>query len=207
MRWRDSIVISLLLMCCSFAAAKKKKVILPADILEARTVLVVIDPDAGTAIDDPNANNTARADVESAILKWGRFTLATDVSTADLVIMVRKGNGKVAEPTIGGLPNNRPLIFQPATADSDPRIGASRGTPPMAGDPTAPQRPSPHPSIEAAPKDDMMTVFRGKRDDVLDSPPVWRYSAKDALESPSVPAVEAFRKLIAEAEKQQANHP
>ncbi len=34
--------------------------------------------------------------------------------------------------------------------------------------------------------------------------PVWRYTAKDALESPGVPAVEVFRKLIADSEKQLA---
>jgi hypothetical protein len=53
----------------------------------------------------------------------------------------------------------------------------------------------------------MFVVYRGKRDDALDSPAVWRYSAKDALRSPGVPAVDAFRKLIAEAEKQQAATP
>jgi len=36
----------------------------------------------------------------------------------------------------------------------------------------------------------------------LDSPPVWRYIKKDCLRpSPLVPAVEEFRKLIADAEK------
>ena len=39
------------------------------------------------------------------------------------------------------------------------------------------------------------------------APVEWRYSGKDALESPSVPAVEVFRKLIAESEKQLASHP
>jgi hypothetical protein len=52
----------------------------------------------------------------------------------------------------------------------------------------------------------MFVVYRGKRDDALDAPSVWRYSAKNALNSPQVPAVDAFRKLIAEAEKQQASH-
>ncbi len=34
--------------------------------------------------------------------------------------------------------------------------------------------------------------------------PVWRYTAKNALQSPSVPAVDEFKKAITEAEKQQA---
>jgi hypothetical protein len=53
----------------------------------------------------------------------------------------------------------------------------------------------------------MFAVYRGRRDDPLDSTPVWRLSAKDALRSPSVPAVDEFRKLIVEAEKQQAANP
>jgi hypothetical protein len=53
----------------------------------------------------------------------------------------------------------------------------------------------------------MFVVYRGNRSDALHFPAVWRYSAKDALRSPGVPAVDAFRKLIAEAEKQQAATP
>jgi hypothetical protein len=41
----------------------------------------------------------------------------------------------------------------------------------------------------------------------LDAPPVWRYAAKDALQSPGVPAVEVFRKLVADSEKQLAKTP
>ena len=53
---------------------------------------------------------------------------------------------------------------------------------------------------------DMFVVYRGNKanlqDSPLASPPVWRYTAKDALESPDVPAVEVFRKAIADTEKQ-----
>jgi hypothetical protein len=41
----------------------------------------------------------------------------------------------------------------------------------------------------------------------LDTPAVWRYSGKEALASPSVPAVEAFHKLVVESEKQLAPQP
>ena len=44
-------------------------------------------------------------------------------------------------------------------------------------------------------------------DDVLNRPPVWRYMGKDALKSPRVQAVEEFRKVIEEAEKQQQKKP
>lgn len=203
MKYYRGIAISILLVCC-LVAAGKKKVLLPVDVLEAKTVLVVIDPQAGVSIDDPNANTRALTDVENALSNWGRFELATDVSTADLVITVRKGNGKIAQATIGGMPNNdRPVIFEPN--DSGARIGVRNGYPAQAGDPTAPQSPNPHPQVEAGPSEDTFTVYRGKRDNALESASVWRYSAKDALISPAVPAVDEFRKLIVEAEKQQAD--
>lgn len=207
MRHHRSLAFSLLLICCLVASGKdKKKIILPNDVLEARTVLVVVDPDAGIAVEAPNANRTAQEDVEKALMNWGRFALATDVSTADLIISVRKGNGKIAQPTIGGVPvNNRPVILEPT--DSGVGIGGHRGTPPQAGDPTGSQPQDPHPQIEVAPTQDMFTVYRGKRDNALDSPAVWRYNAKNALRSPDVPAVDVFRNLIKEAEKQQSATP
>jgi len=36
----------------------------------------------------------------------------------------------------------------------------------------------------------------------LNRAPLWRYVAKNGLRSPDVPAVEEFRKALAEAEKQ-----
>jgi hypothetical protein len=207
MRLHRSLALSVLLVCGLVAAGKdKKKVILPTDVLEARTVLVVVDPDAGVALDAPMANRTAQADVEKALMNWGRFNLAPDVSTADLIISVRKGNGKMAQPTVGGVPiNNRPVIMDPT--DSGIGMGGHRGSPSQAGDPTNAQPQTPHPQAEVGPADDMFVVYRGKRDDALQSPAVWRYIAKDALRSPGVPAVEAFKKLITEAEKQQAATP
>ncbi|HLY42371.1 MAG TPA: hypothetical protein VKR52_14250 [Terracidiphilus sp.] len=206
MRIGKGLAFSLFLMCCVAAAGKdKKKAVLPVDVLEAKTVLVLIDPQAGMALDAPNANQSARDAVERALMDWGRFELAMDVSTADLIITVRKGNGKMVEPTIGGLPNNqRPVIYQPT--DSGGRVGASRGTPPMT-DPNSSPGMGPSPQIEAGPTDDMFEVYRGKREDPLDSPAVWRYTAKDALNAPSVQAVSAFRKAMVEAENQQGNKP
>jgi hypothetical protein len=102
----------LLLSCLVGAAKDKKKALLPTDVLQAQTVLVVVDPNVGVTVEDPNANRTAREDVEKALMKWGRFSLATDASTADLIITVSKGNGKIAQPTIQGGPiNNRPVVL------------------------------------------------------------------------------------------------
>jgi len=202
-----SLAFFLLMLWCLFAAGKdKKKFLLTDDILEARTVLVVVDPDAGVSIDDPTANRRAQEDVEKALMKWGRFTMATEASNADLIISVRKGNGKIAQPTVGGVPiNNRPIIFEPT--DSGGRIGGHTGNPQQAGDPTNSQPESPRPQVEAGQAEDEFAVYRGKRDDALEYPTVWRYSAKDALRSPGVPAVEEFKKLVVEAEKQRAARP
>jgi hypothetical protein len=208
MRYRLSFATaSIVLLCCLAAHGKdKKKVSLPADVLEAKTVLVVVDPEAGVDMDAPNANRAAQQDVERALMKWGRFAMAVDVSTADLVVAVRKGNGKIAQPTIGGVPSNsRPVIFEPS--DSGVRVGGHSGTPPQTGDPTASQPSNPHQQVEVGSAQDMFVVYRGKRDDPLDTPAVWRYNAKDALRSPDVPAVDAFRKVVLEAEKQRDSKP
>lgn len=47
-------------------------------------------------------------------------------------------------------------------------------------------------------------MYRGKVEYPLDSAPVWRYVAKDALSSPSVPAVAQFQKVIEQTEKELA---
>ena len=202
------LVVPLLLICCLPATAKdkKKKILLPADVLQAQTALVIIDPDAGVSVDAPNANRIAREDVEKALMKWGRFSLAMEPSNADLIIVVRKGNGKIAQPTIGGIPNNdRPVIFEPT--DSGGRIGGSRGTPTPSGGPAENKPLGPTQQVEVGPREDAFLVYRGKQQDPLSTSPVWRYMANDALRSPSVPAVDEFRKLILEAEKQQAKQP
>jgi hypothetical protein len=203
-------VATLLLFCLAASAKDKKKALLPADVLQAQTVLVVIDPNAGMSVEDPNANRIAREDVEKALMKWGRFSLAIEGSTADLIITVRKGNGKTVQPTIGGVPvNNRPVVLQPT--DSGGRVGGRQGTSGDAGDPSNPQSSAPTPQLEIGQNQDMFVVYRGNKEDPhavpLDSPPVWRYTANDALQSPGVPAVEVFRQLIAESEKQLAKGP
>ena len=135
--------------------------------------------------------------------------------TADLVITVRKGNGKLIQPTIGGTPiNGIPPVTGGTTTSptqTTSRAGVRWGT----GNPNDPsnagtQPSTPEPQIEAGSAQDMFVVYRGNKDpnwSPLDSPSVWRYSGKDALASPEVQAVEVFRKVIAESEKQLASHP
>ena len=205
MRNWKSVTFCLLLWALPLVAKDKKKVLLTDDVLQAQTVLVVVDPDTGVAAEDPFANRNAQEAVEKALMNWGRFRLALNASDVDLIISVRRGNGKIVQPTVGGVPiNNRPVIFEPT--DSGGRVGGQRGNPPY-GDPAGSQPPMPGPHIETGQAQDTFSVFRGRGATPLQSPAVWRYSAKDALRSPGVPAVEEFRKAIAEAEKQRAAKP
>jgi hypothetical protein len=53
----------------------------------------------------------------------------------------------------------------------------------------------------------MFEVYLGRIDYPLDAPPIWRFSAKNALNGPQIPAVEQFRKAIEESEKQRQQKP
>ena len=153
--------------------------------------------------------------MEKALDQWGRFTLVQDGLTADLVITVRKGNGKFVQPTIGGTPINGTPPVSGGTSSSPTQTTTRAGVRWGTGNPNDPsnagtQPSTPEPQIEAGSPQDMFVVYRGSTNpnwSPLDTPPVWRYSHKDALESPSVPAVEVFRKLVAESDKQLASHP
>jgi hypothetical protein len=95
------------------------------------------------------------------------------------------------------------VIVEPI--DSGIRVGSEHGPAPVTAN-TPPL--GPLPQIEAGPSEDMFALYRGRADYPLDSPAVWRYTAKDALSSPSVPAVAQFREAIdqslkALAQKQQ----
>jgi len=185
-------------------AKDKKKPTLPEYVLKASTVLVVVNPDAGEPLDQPRANSIARENVEKALMEWGRFRLVMDGAESDLVIAVRTGSGKMAQPTIKGGPvDSRPGVGQ--STDSSVRIGAQHGTPPPLNSPgmDGPQN-SPRIGNEVGPSEDTFEVYRGGGQYPLDAPAVWRYIAKDCLREPTVSAVEEFRKAIADAEKPQA---
>jgi hypothetical protein len=185
-RW--SPLIPLFLVAIPFAPAKDKKEILSAYVLQARTVLVVIDPDAGNSPSNPNENRTAQEDVEKALMNWGRFSPTLDLIDADLVISVRRAHGKAVSNTIGGVPNNRP------GAQEGTNTPVTEGSPP----------PVPRPQTEIGPTEDTFILYRGRVEYPLDNPPIWRYVAKDALSSPSVPAVAQFQKVIEQTEQELA---
>jgi len=180
----------------------KKKSSLPELVLRARTVLVVIHPDAGEPLHQPTANATARENVEQALMKWGRLQPVMDGQVADLVIAVRTGTGRMVGPTVKGGPiDTRPTVMQPT--DTGIRIGAQQGHAPPLNDPgmSSPRGGGPRISNEVGSSEDSFEVYLGTSQYPLDSSPVWRYVARDCLRAPTVSAVEQFRKAIAESEK------
>jgi hypothetical protein len=181
------------------AAKHKTKINIPGDVLNAHTVLVVIKPGAGVPLTDPNANRRAQEDVEKALMKWGRFDLALEPRTADLVIAIRKGNGKAVSQTIKGGPiDQRPVILEPQ--DGRIRIGRQHGKSPEVTRPDSGNSDtSPRVQTEVGSPRDSFEVYRGGVEYLLDSSAVWRSVNKDALRPPNTPAVEQFRKAIDEA--------
>ena len=131
-------------------------------------------------------------------MKWGRYRLALDKYTADLVIGVRKGTGKAANPTIkGGPADTRPGTIE--TTDNQIRIGAQQGRPPDLTRQGTPPEPT-HAGMEAGAEDDTFVMFQGGGLQYpLDNAPVWRCIAKNGLKSPRVEAVEEFRKAVEES--------
>jgi hypothetical protein len=193
--------LSLLLTPLGFAKEKPKST-LPPYVLHARTIKVIVDPKAGISIDDPEANQVAQRDVETALMNWGRFEPVLAMQSADLIIVVHRGHGRVVDQTISdSRQNNRTGMI--ATSDNAVTIGAQHGPqnqPDVDGAPA-------HPQTEIGGSDDSFTVYQGGVEDPLDGNPAWRYTAKDGLRPHSVPAVDEFRKALTEAEKAAAKHP
>lgn len=217
--------IAALLLPLLAIAKDKSKSPLPYDVLRAQTVVVMIDPNAGVSMDDPRANEVAQRDVETALMNWGRYQVLLSGPNADLVIVVRRGSGKMSTGTIHDpTQGRRPVAIDPT--DTGIGVGVQRGQPPPYGGdipdasqggaapqtrnmPGGPISGRPFPQIEGGTdtSEDSFVVYRGRRDDPLDSPPVWRYVAKDCLKPHKVPAVDAFHKVIAETEQTASKQP
>ncbi len=186
----------------AFAKDKSKdKSTLPDYVLQAHTVQVVLSPDASDTLEDPMANTRAREVVQMALQSWGRFAVVIE-GEADLVIAVRAGTGRLAAPTIERGPSDTRIgDMQPGRGNIG--IGVQQGRVPADSDPGVPVHTGPHIGKEIGRANDVFEVYRGRGPYALNSSPIWRYSAKDALKAPNVPAVEQFRKAIAASEKKQ----
>lgn len=187
--------------------------LIPPYILRAHTVAVLINTESGVSVRDPNANQTARKDVETALLNWGRFQLVMDQHGADLIILIRKGSKGPADVAIADpRQNRRGGVIEPIDdgisvgVQHGPSGGASQTTRPVPQGPAATK-----PVEQTGTPGDVFEVYDGRSGNPQDQVPGWRYVKKDALHAHDVPAVAAFRKAIDEAEKQAAqqngNHP
>ncbi len=183
---------------------KKEKPVLPEVVLKAQTVVVLIEPDAGEPMDDPTANRKAREEVEKALMSWGRFRLVQETSTADLVVIVKKGTEKAATPTIsGGSVDKRPVTVE--TTENQIRIGAKQGQPDGSSDSdTSPSNGRAQESVEVGPSEDSFRVYMGGDTFNQNNASIWSYRAKNALRPPNVTAVQEFHKAITDAEQAAA---
>src|SRR5260370_30012827 len=162
-----------LAVASNFSAAKEKST-LPGYVLEAQTVFVMIDQDAGTAVNDPQGNQMAREDVEKALMRWGRLKPVMTMSLADLVIVIRKGNTQPVQPTVGGEPtNDRPVIVQ--GAGDTIRIAGQQGRSADAAEVGGPTRQRPLVGGEGGPVGELVTEYPGKTDaPAVNTPGAWR---------------------------------
>jgi hypothetical protein len=199
------------LLMATFAGAKNKaEKSVPDYILHAKTVAVIIDPQAGIDVDDPRANQVAQKDVETALLNWGRLQPVISTQGADLIIVIRKGHKGVVDTTISDpRQNDRVGVINPTT--NGVSVGAQHGRQPDgtgSGVPDASEQGTPHPQTEIGAVGDSFSVYNGDTDHPLDSSAGWSYVAKDGLRSHNVPAVDEFKKAVAAADKAAAaKHP
>jgi hypothetical protein len=186
-------------------AKKKEKQVLPDTVLKAQTVFVMIQPDVKEPPTEPNANLKAQKAVEEALMKWGKFRLALDTTTADIVISVQKGTGKAMSPTISGGPmDSRPVDVEGDA--SQVRIIGQKGNPTDTATSIPMNDPNPNGRAQTGTQvggsEDVLRLFMGGAVEYpLDYPPVWMYSRKDALKGPEMAAVAELKKVFEESLK------
>jgi hypothetical protein len=173
------------------AKEKQKKSPLPLSVLDAKTISIVIETDTGHALENPLPNQTAQKDVEAAILKWGRFQPLLSTLNADLIIVIRKGTGHISDASLS----------DPARSSGVPMGGQGGNQPGLSNRPPGTNPETPTPQTDISNTEDLFLVFDGHNQAPLGSQAIWRYNGMDGLRSHSVPAVDAFRKAVAETEK------
>ncbi|MGB9104311.1 MAG: hypothetical protein WCC59_06120 [Terriglobales bacterium] len=201
MKWTAWIVLGMFLASAAGAEEKSLPAPIAHDILEARWVAVVIYPGSQVPLANPAENQRAVQDVQTAMLKWGRYLVTPDPTQADLIIAVRKGRAGTA--TINGRKDPTPVILDPS--GTGVYIGIHHGqTPPLTRTETSPDGVQ-HGSVgmQVGPAEDLFEVYRGHTQYPLDEAPVWRYLGKDGLKAPKVEAVAKFRKVVEDAAKKE----
>lgn len=179
------------------------------DILEARTIAVVAySPQAAS---DSEENELSRLEVQQAMQKWGKYQVVADAGAAALIVVVRKGHAQAA--TIGGPAGGPPVVV--GSVDSGVNISVHRGqNQPLSRTDSSQESSQPRLGSEVGSPDDLLEIYRGRQPlpgdgsrnpspYPLDEPPVWTYTARDALRSPKLEAVTEFRKAVEAAEKKK----
>jgi hypothetical protein len=180
------------------------------DVLDARTIAVVAYPSQAAA--DSQENQRSRLEVQNALRQWGKYEVVADPAVTDLIIVVRKGHAQAA--TTGGPTGASPTTIDPL-GSGGVNIGVHRGpNQPLSRTDSSQIGSGPLHGAEAGSEDDLLEVYRGSQPlpgdgsrnatpYPLDEPPVWVYTAKDALKSPKIEAVAEFRKAVEAAEKKK----
>jgi hypothetical protein len=210
---RLSLIGIVLILSAPLWGKSKEEKTLPVYVLTARTVAVIVDPQAGVDAEDPRANQVAQKDVETALANWGRFEMVMRPELADLVIVVRKGHGRLVDETIpDSRQNSRAGVINPT--NNGIQVGAQHGSPnpgsaPGNGPDESPapntaQVPMPQqqgPQMEVGGVEDSFVVYQGGRSGEMLGAAAWRKDEKNGLRSHNVPVVDEFRKAVAEADK------
>lgn len=179
------LLVLLLLPGLVFAQSKKKHS-LPAVFSSARYVYVEsVDGDIFTP-GLSRADRDAIANVQYALRNWGRYSIASDRSQAELVFVLR--SGRVSEGRIGG----------------DASVSMPRPVPGQ--DPNGQPNSQPNGQPRTGPPGVMLGQEGGSPDDMLQvcmlsdgsrlSAPIWMRTEPDGLASPDLPLLRNLRKAI-----------
>ncbi len=120
---------------------------------------------------------------------------------ADLLIVIRRGHGRLVDDTIPDPRQNSRAGVINGTPDGV-GIGAQHGQQqPLGGGGVAGPGSGAQTQAEIGGVDDEFVVYQGGVERPLDGAPAWRWVRKDGLHPHDVPAVAEFRKAVAEADK------
>lgn len=194
----------------SLASAQQKPIsqTYKQEILEAKTIAVVADPNSSAQ--DSQENQRARLAVAKALRDWGKYEVVSDAAHSDLIMVVRVGHSHAA--TANGTTTPPPVLVDPSSSGAN--IGLHRGqNPPLSRTETSSDWPQARAGYEVGSDADLLDLYLGKMpfagdgrnpsEYPLDDPPAWSYSGKDALQSPKLEAVTQFEKAVAAAEKKK----